>query len=314
MKLLLLGLLAACLLQTASAEDPAVATNPTEWDAGPVKGAALDKAQFRWWSPADAKNLSGVIVLVPGRNGDGRGMAADPYWQQLATELNMGIVACYFFGEKDHFTYQNDPTGDVAKTLNEAVDTLAAQNGFPTLKKAPLVLWGHSAGACVGEIYAARHPERIIAAINLKGPRGAGSLATGKDDVPILIIVGKNDKADWVKSASESFDAAQAKKAVWTLALSPSEGHEGGNSQNLVAAFLRAVVPQRIGTTPIGAIGSSSASNRPKRLTKTQGWLGDPETYEVAASSNFKGKKTTAIWLPDETSALAWQAFLKSTP
>lgn len=310
MKPFLLGLLATCILQTASAEDPAVATDPAEWDAGAVKGAALDKAQFRWWSPAGAKALSGVFVLIPGRNGDGRGTAADPFWQQLATELNMGIVACYFFGEKDYFTYQSDPTGDVAKTINEAVDQLAAQNGFPALKKAPLALWGHSAGACVGEVYAARHPERLIAAINLKGPRGAGSLATGKDDVPILVIVGKNDKPEWVKSAVESFEAAQAKKAVWTLALA-NEGHEGGNSQNLIAAFLRAVVPQRIGTAPMGAIGSSSTGNRPKRLTKTQAWLGDPETFEVAASSNFKGKKTTAIWLPDETTALAWQSFLK---
>lgn len=289
------------------AQVPAVMTDPLEFDAGPVKGAELDKAQFRWWAPADAKNLSGVLVLIPGRNGDGRAMANDPQWQELATSLNLGLVACFFYGEKEYFKYQSDPTGDVARTINEAVEKLASQNGHPGLKKPPLVLWGHSAGACVSEVYASRFPERVAAAVNLKGPRGAGGLVTGKDDIPFLIIVGKNDKAEWVKSATESFEAAQAKNAVWTLALQANEGHEGGKSQELIATFLRSVVPQRIGS---GAIGSSTAG-RPKRLVKTQGWLGDPETFEVASNTNFKGKKKAAIWLPDETTALAWQAFLK---
>ena len=71
----------------------------------PLKGAELDKAQFRWWAPADAKNLSGVLVLIPGRNGDGRAMANDPQWQALATSLNLGIVACFFYGEKEFFKY-----------------------------------------------------------------------------------------------------------------------------------------------------------------------------------------------------------------
>jgi len=285
--------------------------NPSEWDAGPVKGAALDKAQFRWWSPADAKKLSGVIVLIPGRNGDGRGLVADPSWQALAAELNLGIVGCYLFGETDYFKYQSDPTGDVAKTINEAVAKLAQQNGFPDMKKTPLVFWGHSAGACVNEVYASRFPERVAAVINLKGPRGPGGLAPGKDDVPFLIIVGKNDKPEWVKSATEAFEAGQAKNAVWTLALHPVEGHEGGASKELIAAFLRAVIPMRLGT---GAIGSGAISTSPKRLVKSQGWLGNPETLEVAETSKFTGKKKTAVWLPNEATALAWQTFLKATP
>lgn len=314
-----LGRLAlASLILTSSLraqEAPASAT-PTEWDAGAVAGAELDKAQFRWWAP-DLKTLRGVIVLIPGRNGDGRGLVDSPFWQGLATDLQMGLMGCHFFSQEHYFTYQGDPTGDVAKTINTAAETLAAQNGHPELKKPPLVFWGHSAGACVNEVYASRFPERVLAVINAKCPRGPGHLATGKEDVPFLIIVGKNDKPDWVKDALANYRAGEAKNAVWTLALNPAQGHENSGSEELIAAFLRSTVPQRLGLSSSSASGfgsSTSSSSRPKRLSASGAWLGDPETYDVATSTSFKGKKKTAIWLPDEPTALAWQAFLRNSP
>jgi len=311
MKLCVLICLALCGFMSGLAAEQLV-ENPAEWDAGPVVGAALDKAQFRWWAPAGAQKLTGVIVLIPGRNGDGRALADDPAWQQIATSLNVGLMGCFLYGEKDFFKYQSDPTGDVAKTINDAVEKLALQNGFKDMKRTPLVFWGHSAGACVNEVYASRFPERVAAVINLKGPRGAGSLVSGKEDVPFLIIVGKNDKPDWVKSAVDSFDAAQRKNSSWTLAVQPSEGHEQGNSLDLIRAYLQAVIPLRIGLPPIGT--PTSTSSRPRKLVRTQGWLGDPETYEASSYAAFTGKKRSAIWLPNEATALAWQSFLRSTP
>lgn len=285
-----------------------------EWDAGPVSGANLKNAQFRWWAP-DLKTLRGVIVLIPGKNGDGRGLVDRPLWQSLATELQMGLVACHLSNPEDPATYQSDPTGDVAKTINTAVEKLAAQNNHPELKKAPLVLWGHSAGACVGEVYASRFPERVLAVVGSKGPRGPGQLSNGKDDIPFLLIIGQKDKDEWVKGSLAAYRAGEARNAVWTLALHPTQGHQSSGADELITAFLRATVPQRLGLSSTGSsFGSStSSSSRPKRLPTTGAWLGDPETYDVAPSASFKGKKKTAIWLPDEATALAWQAFLKSS-
>ena len=47
-------------------------------------GNNFDKAQFRLWYPRDAGALRAVLVLVPGSNGDGRGMANDSTWQSFA--------------------------------------------------------------------------------------------------------------------------------------------------------------------------------------------------------------------------------------
>ena len=277
----------------------------SDWDAGAIQGAALDQAKFRWWAPPGEKNLRGVLVLVNGRNMEGRTLINDPDWQKLATDMKLGLMGCFFFGGKDHATYQNDPTGDVARTINKAVDVLALQNGYTDLKSPPLIFWGHSAGANVNAAYGARHPERVVAAINLKGPNGPGSGPRSKNDVPYLVITGAKDKPDWVKIASDNFETGHKAHALWIRALSPSEGHEAGKSRPLMLAFLRSVIPLRLGN-------SSSSSSSPRRLSESDGWMGNPQTYDIASSSHYQGNRNEAIWLPDETTAKAWQDFLRN--
>jgi hypothetical protein len=284
---------------TATPEDPL----KTDWDAGAIQGAALDQAKFRWWAPPGEKNLRGVLVLVNGRNMEGRTLINDPDWQKLATELKLGIMGCFFFGGKDHGTYQSDPTGDLDRTINRAVEEFASRNGFTDLKSPPLIFWGHSAGANVNAAYGARYPERVLAAINLKGPNGPGGGPRSKNDVPYLVITGAKDKPDWVKGASENFNAGHKAHAFWTQALSPNEGHEAGKSRPLMLAYLRAIIPLRL--------GNSSSSSSPKRLSESDGWLGNPQTYDIASYSQYQGNRSDAIWLPDEATAKAWQNFLR---
>ena len=38
---------------------------------------------------------------------------------------------------------------------------------------------------------------------------------------------------------------------------------------------------------------------------------GPPDTLEVAPAAAFKGNKAKAVWLPDETTAKAWQDYLR---
>ncbi len=289
---------------------PAIDPKLAEWDAGPIKGALLDIARFRWWAPSGIKNLRGVMVLIPGRNGDGRGLTGDKNWQQFATDMQLALVGCNFYGEKDHFTYQHDPTGDVAKAINEAVEKLAIQNGYTDLKSPALVFWGHSAGSIVSQAYLKRYPERVLAAVNLKGPVGPGETTPAKNAIPYLIVVGAKDKPDWVKGALANYETGKKGGAVWTLALSPNEGHEGGKSQPLMLAFLRSVLNQRLGPV-ISNQNSFASSSSPKRLSNSEGWLGDTSTYDIGAQSNFHGTRSTATWLPDETTAKEWQAFLR---
>lgn len=64
------------------------------------------------------------------------------------------------------------------------------------------------------------------------------------------------------------------------------------------------------------AVGSSSSGQgtptKFQKISLKSGWLGDPETYEVAPYEKHQGWKSKAIWRPDEPTTTGWQAYLKS--
>lgn len=255
-----------------------------EADATP-SSSGLSAAKFRWWAPDNVK-VRGVLLLIPGRDGDGRGMASDEAWRALATQLQFGIVACYLHIAKDDpFTYQGDPKGVVSDLLNKSINAVLAQNGL-TLKNPPLAFWGHSAGGNVTQQYMIHHANRVAGAVLMRATAGPGDLAPGKGDVPTLIFVGGKDKPDWVKSALEYYELGHAAHAAWTLALNPKEGHEIGHTQALASAYLAAAVSLRLPTQTYSGEGA-----KPIKLNKQAGWLGDPDSLEVAVAGQFKGKK-----------------------
>ena len=299
-----------------------------DWEADPLKDVQINTVAFRGWVPDTGKPLSGVLVLIPGRHGDGRGMADDSIWQQLATDLDFGILACQFTNGEP-FPYQNDARGEVAKCINTAVDHLSELSAKPELKKAPLAFWGLSAGSNVSSRYCVFFPERVAAFASSTGTCGPGGEISPKNlEIPMLFAIGEKDKPEWVKSSLDNARRGQG-KAPWTIALQKTQGHGVGKSMDVIVPFLLATVKQRLGTAAAPAQSSSSifkselpkigSSSRPadsarktlKKLSLQSGWLGDPETYEVAAYAAYKGSKSKAIWLPDELTALAWQTYLR---
>jgi poly(3-hydroxybutyrate) depolymerase len=91
--LLVIALAAAVAAQTGV---PAAAPEGTSFDAMIAPGANYDKAEFRLWLPAAAGPVRAVVVLVPGSNGDGRPMAADPVWRDFAARRGLALLACRF--------------------------------------------------------------------------------------------------------------------------------------------------------------------------------------------------------------------------
>jgi len=292
--------LVLALLLTSSA-----LAQSTDWDAGENPTAHLERASFRWWVPPDAKTVRGVLVIIPGRNGDARDAVHDADWQALATRQGFALMGCHLF--KTDPTYQSDPDGSTAKTIIKAVDELAKASGHPEAAKAPLAFWGHSAGSNTAERFAFRHARRTLAIASIKGTWGPGDANPQKNDVPILCCIGKTDKPEWVETACQKYEAGKQGRAVWVLALHPTEGHGGGATKPLALAFLDEVITLRLGEP--GGLASSS----PKKLSASSGWLGDPETLEIASSSDFRGKKRSATWLPGESTATAWKAYLSGT-
>ncbi len=279
----------------------------SEWDAGTLpKSVGLELAKFVWWAPSEVK-VRGVLVLVPGRGGDGRGMARNREWQAWATANKFGLLGCFLKNPADEpYTYQHDPDGAISNLINKAVNAVLEDNKVD-LKNPPLCFWGHSAGGNVSHNYSANHPERVVGAVLTRSPGGPGRMAPGKEAVPLLVLVGGQDKPDWVKGATENYEKGLAQNALWTMALHPKEGHGVGKTQELSAAFLSAAVRLRLPES--GPFDKEKG--KPKKLSRQAGWLGDTESLEVAAATQFKGKKRFATWLPDETVAKIWQSYLR---
>jgi pimeloyl-ACP methyl ester carboxylesterase len=300
---LILGL---CLLAS-----PVLAQKTVDLETGALASAKLETVNYRFWIPEGDGPLNGVLVLIPGRHGDGRGMAEQASWQDVAKDVRFAILACQFSGG-DTGHYQSDPDGTLCKAINETVEKLGAENGHPELKEVPLAFWGTSAGSNVSSRYCNYYPERVAAFASSKGTWGpGGEMPNGKDEIPMLFAIGKTDKAEWVETSLKSVEAGREGKTPWTLALHPNEGHGVGNSMSVVYPFLKAAIRLRLGLAPDAPATGLPPKTRLEKIDVKDGWLGDVETLEIAAYDTFPGKKRKAVWLPDEATAKAWQAYLK---
>jgi len=323
MKMFCLSLFAAMLSFLCAGKAEAVTH---DWAADPLKDVQINTAAFRGWFPDTTKPLSGVLVLIPGRHGDGRGKADEPLWQQLATDLNFAILACQFT-DGDPYLYQSDAQGEVAKCINTAVEHLSELGGKEELKKAPLAFWGVSAGSNVSSRYCVFFPERVAAFASSSGTCGPGGEISAKSlEIPMFFAIGGKDKPDWVKSSLENAERGQG-KAPWTVAFQKDQGHGIGKSLDAIIPFLLTTVKQRLGIAApparssasifkselpnIGSHPAASTSKSLKKISLLSGWLGNPDTCEVAAYAGYKGNKAKAIWLPDEPTAIAWQGYLR---
>lgn len=298
-----------------------------EWTADPLPAVQIKTVAFKGWLPVHDGPLRGTLVLVPGRLGDGRGMAADLKWQELATSIGFAVLGCQF-ADGDPAIYQFDEKYDVARSIAAAVKHLAQLSGHAELETAPLALWGISAGSNVAARQTNFAPMRIVAMAGSKGSWGPGpETPPGKDDIPMLFVLGGKDKPEFLSGSLPNIEAGQKRHAPWSLALQKNEGHDAAPGMPLVRAFLKATIEQRLTppkapsaapgifkTTPRpigGGVAKPSASIKLEKIDKRLGWLGDPDTYEVAPGATFTGNKAKAIWLPDEETAKAWQEYLR---
>src|SRR4051812_28366347 len=180
----------ALILAAALAQSAAGATI----DLTIPPGANFDKAEFRLWYPPSTQTVQAALVLVPGSNGDGRPMAAEPFWQEFAARQHLAIVACRFT-DKPHDQsfiedYVNVSRGS-GQALVDALSALAGASGHAELAAAPLLLWGMSAGGQFNYEFVVWKPERVIAFVVNKGGIYYTALAPrAAREVPGLLFVG----------------------------------------------------------------------------------------------------------------------------
>jgi hypothetical protein len=273
-------------------------------------GKNFDKAIFRLWYPENAKTLSGIIVLTPGSNGDGRVDINDLFWQQLAQKNNFALVGCYFTDiqheEMNIEKYANAKEGS-GQALLDGISLFAKKSGHTELANAPLLLWGHSAGGQFNYEFACWKPERVIAFVVNKGGfyyTALASMQTRK--VPGLFFIGAKDmdaRKDIVKGL---FSMNRRIGALWAFAEEPEAAHEIGQTKKLAGIYFNEIIPLRIQSS-----SEANSSNSLLAIPDNSGFIGDINAARYQSFYKVQESDTPTAWLPSSVFAEAWQSFIK---
>lgn len=289
---------------------PAPAPPPHEAPLGPP--VVLDdevsprdnftKAAFRFWSPPYQQPIRGIIVIVPGLDGDGRGMLTAPAWQELARKYRLALVACFMQGPDYHNAFRG--TGDA---LLEALKKFAEQSSHPEVAQAPLLLYGESAGGQFDYDFDLWKPERVMAFVVNKG----GFYVDSEPDkhscaVPGLFFLGMTDKDERIKAITGIWTEGRNRGALWALAPQPNSGHEFSKTAAVSRVFFEAVLKARLPDETLAA----GDADLMKPMDESQGWLGDLKTHEIHDVATAGESDHKAAWFPDQSTALAWKTFV----
>lgn len=296
--MMLLPFVASLLLFGASQAQTAPRPSVGTIDTTIAPGANFDKAEFRLFVPPDVKTARGIVVLVPGSNGDGRPMADDEFWRSFAAKEQVALVACRFT-DKPHEQgfieeYVNVSKGS-GQALLDAVAMFAKQSNHAELATAPFFMWGMSAGGEFNYEFVAWKPERVAAFIVNKGGIYYSSLVSrAARAVPGILFVGEKDLDSRTFTVKGLFGVNRRAGALWALAEEPGLAHVVGSSQELGALLFSEVL---------------AAS--PGSITEKSGTLGDIRTFALKPAAGASTANVLTSWFLTERLAQAWVTAVK---
>ena len=262
-----------------------------------TRGTNFETIALRLWLDKSVKQIRGIVVVVPGSNGDGRDMVLDTAWQNLARRHKFALVGCYMT-DKPHEHMAIERYVDVklgsGQAFLDVLTRLALQSGHVELEQAPMVLFGESAGGQFNYEMVCWKPERVIAFVVNKGGIYYSSLAPATAwEVPGLFITGEKDSPFRNNIINGIFSINRRFGAQWMLVEEPGVGHEFENSRIFSRLFFEQVISLRL---------SDSGSLR----KLSNGWVGYHSTKEITdapkdrptqLTSWFATKPLSDLWL-----------------
>jgi hypothetical protein len=277
-------------------------------------GKNYDKAAFRLWYLDDHKTLRGIIVLMPGSNGDGRGLADEPFWQNLAQKHDFALVGCYFTDHQHENmeieNYANVKEGS-GQALLDVISLFAKSSGHSELADAPIILWGHSAGGEFNYEFVCWKPERVLAFVVNKGGFYFSALAPKHArEVPGIFFTAENDLESRKDIVKGIFLMNRRVGALWAFAEEPGAGHEIGQTQKLAGIFFDEVIPLRLHKKSSDADSSVELQTIPVN----SGYVGDIKAPSYSPVAEGRKSDFPAAWLPGSKFAEAWLLFIKNKP
>ena len=265
-------------------------------------GQNFDKAQFRFWAPPGNDAVRAVLVLVPGSNGDGRGMAQDSVWQSFAARNRLAIIACRFTDRQHEQSFIEEyiavsrGSGDALLT---ALGRFAERSGHSEVAGAPLLMWGMSAGGQFNYEFVAWKPERVAAfVVNKGGIYYSALLPRASREVPGMLFIGGKDLAFRNNTIAGLFAVNRRGGALWALAEEPGVAHVVGKSRDVSLAFFEDVLGLRLNGATL------------TKLEEKSGFLGDLSARTFAPLGDGRAPNHPTAWLPTERVAREWQALV----
>lgn len=261
-------------------------------------------AEFRIWIPEVKGSLRGVIIRQHGCGRQGLDHADDVQWQALALKHRCALLGSHLV-PKDKCADWFEPQSGSERALLVALETFAEQTKRPELSKVPWAIWGHSGGALWAMHLLDRQPHRVAAV--WARSQALVEVQPAARAVPVVLNYGIGEKTGKFESVHKNSVASFAKHrpagALWVLAVDPKSSHDCRESRRLAVPWFDAVLALRL---------PEQAGGVDLRPLAAAGWLGDPETFAVAAVADYAGDKAKACWLPNEAIARKWQEYCKT--
>jgi len=270
------------------------------FDAKQPPGNNFDQAQFRLWIPEGLQSIRAILVLVPGSNGDGRGQVEAQLWRDFAQEQGLALVGLHMT-DKMHEDMFIEHYVDVANGSGEAflraLEQLGEASGHPEIAKAPLLLWGMSAGGEFNYEFALWRPHRVAAFVVNKGGIYYSALAsTEARQVPGLFFIGTEDLAFRNDIIRGIYSINRRAHALWALIEQTGVDHAVAGSDQIAVDFYREVLQQRLDGGPL------------KKLDIEDGFFCDPDTVSCVPAAGADSPREPVSWLATEALAKTWRA------
>jgi pimeloyl-ACP methyl ester carboxylesterase len=279
---------------------------PTEEFAAAVnlkeKGVKMESVLLL---PGKVARVRAAIVVVRYGLGGSSCCYYDPEWLQLAERSGAALLLARVSaipGDSKERPWNNAAVGG-DEALLRVLTQLAQESRRPELKDAPLVFWGHSAAGPFGTTFAALHPHRTIAFVRYHSG-GVSANPKTVSQIPGLFLIGGKD-TDFPKAVTDAeqlWKSGRSLSAPWTWAIEPDATH--GNVEDVKRAN-RLLIPW---VEAILQLRLSDDDTKLRAVPGNTGWLGERGSNIAVPVEKFTGDKTDASWLPDERTALAWQA------
>lgn len=255
------------------------------------------------WIPPNCLRVRGLIFCI--NNMLEERFTMDPTIRAVAAETGLGIVWIQPGRDPESPLTIDLSKGSAVAAVDRVLADLAAESGYAELAQAPLIIEEHSAASPFGFGIQSQMPDRIIAAIPLKG-FDAGLPAPG---IPNL------------KVGSEWAEHGEGWKQPWTqAALAGTIKMRQANAENLIGEFVDLgsghfdYTPQSSGPialfirkamqTRVPAKAGPDGSVTLRAIDPKSGWLIDPAKLGTPGGqpvpyARFPGNPQEALWYFD---------------